>query len=92
LPQQGATGTGKLDAEAVLNYVRNNSGQKGEVTAAEFGTDTATLRAIMKRQAATGAIGTEGLQLHDGPRSPQPSAALLRWLEDDAIGSPIRRP
>lgn len=49
-----------LDAAAVLTYIKNNSGMKGEVIAGEFGTDTASLRPVLKQLAADGAIKSEG--------------------------------
>jgi hypothetical protein len=49
-----------LDPAAVLTYVRNNPGEKGEAIAAQFGTDTATLRVVLKQLAADGAITSEG--------------------------------
>jgi len=49
-----------LDAAAVLTFIKNNGGMKGEVIAAEFGTDTATLRPVLKQLAADGAIKSEG--------------------------------
>jgi len=49
-----------LDAAAVLTFVKNNGGMKGEAIAAEFGTDTATLRPVLKQLAADGAIRSEG--------------------------------
>jgi hypothetical protein len=49
-----------LDSEQVLSYVRNNPGQKGEAIAAQFGTDTASLRVVLRQLAADGAITSEG--------------------------------
>ncbi|MBK8178539.1 MAG: hypothetical protein IPK67_06545 [Planctomycetes bacterium] len=51
---------GKLDPEGVLTYVKNNPGQRGEDLAAAFGSDTATLRPVLKQLAADGAITSEG--------------------------------
>ena len=55
-----STSNTAIDADAVLRYIRNNAGQKGEVIAAEFETDTATLRTVLKELAAQGAIKSQG--------------------------------
>jgi hypothetical protein len=49
-----------LDSEQMLSYVRNNPGEKGEAIAAQFETDTATLRVVLRQLAADGAIRSEG--------------------------------
>ena len=49
-----------LDASMVLTYIKNNAGMKGVAIAEEFGTDTATLRPVIKHLAADGAIRSEG--------------------------------
>lgn len=51
---------GELDRAAVLTYILNNSGAKGEAIAAAFGTDTATLRPVLKQLAAEGSIRSQG--------------------------------
>lgn len=57
---QARNGTGAVDAEALLNYVRNNPGQRGEQIAAAMGTDSASLRPVMKRLIADGVVRTRG--------------------------------
>jgi predicted HTH transcriptional regulator len=59
-PKRRAKAAVALDSEQVLTYARNNAGMKGEVIAEQFGTDTATLRVVLKQLAADGAITSEG--------------------------------
>lgn len=47
-------------ADALLSYVRNNPGQRGEHIAAALDTDTTTMRPVMKRLIAAGQVATEG--------------------------------
>lgn len=47
-------------AEALLRYVNGNPGQRGEQIAAALGTDSKTMRPVMKRLIAEGKIATEG--------------------------------
>lgn len=47
-------------ADALLNYVRSNPGQRGEQIAAALATDTKTIRPVMKRLIGAGKIATEG--------------------------------
>ena len=46
--------------EALLTYVRNNPGQRGEQIAAALATDSPTLRPVMKRLITEGKIETAG--------------------------------
>ena len=46
--------------DALLNYVRNNPGQRGEQIAAAMAMDAATIRPVMKRLIAAGKIRTKG--------------------------------
>ena len=47
-------------ADALLNYVRGNPGQRGEQIAAALATDTKTMRPVMKRLIGEGKVTTEG--------------------------------
>lgn len=47
-------------AAALLAYVRTNPGQRGEQIADALGTDTGTMRPVMKRLIADGKVTTEG--------------------------------
>jgi len=47
-------------AGALLTYVRSNPGQRGEQIAAALGTDTNTLRPVMKRLIADAKVATQG--------------------------------
>jgi len=49
-----------VDPAAVLSYLRNNPGSGGEQVAEAMGTDTKTLRPVMKRLIADGAVAAEG--------------------------------
>jgi len=44
----------------LLTYVQNNAGQRGEQIATALGTDTTTMRPVMKRLIADGKVETEG--------------------------------
>jgi hypothetical protein len=46
--------------DALLNYVRNNPGQRGEEIAAAMATDSGTIRPVMKKLIAAGKVATEG--------------------------------
>jgi hypothetical protein len=46
--------------DALLNYVRNNPGQRGEDIAAAMATDSGTIRPVMKKLIAAGKVVTEG--------------------------------
>jgi len=52
-------------ADALLNYVRSNPGQRGEQIAAALATDTKTMRPVMKRLIGDGKIATEGQRRDD---------------------------
>lgn len=47
-------------SEALLTYVRNNPGQRGEQIASALGTDTGAMRPSMKRLIADGKVTTAG--------------------------------
>lgn len=46
--------------DTLLNYVRNNPGQRGEEIAAALATDSGTIRPVMKRLIEDGKVTTEG--------------------------------
>ena len=47
-------------SDALLTYVRNNPGQRGEEIAAAMATDSGTIRPVMKRLIEEGKVTTEG--------------------------------
>lgn len=47
-------------SDALLAYVRNNPGQRGEEIAAALGTDTKAMRPVMQTLIADGKVTTEG--------------------------------
>jgi hypothetical protein len=49
-----------VDPAAVLTYLRNNPGSGGEQVAETMGTDTKTLRAVMKKLIAEGRVMSSG--------------------------------
>jgi hypothetical protein len=49
-----------VDPAAVLAYLRNNPGSGGEQVADAMGTDTKTLRPVMKQLIADGAVAARG--------------------------------
>jgi hypothetical protein len=48
------------DAESVPTYVRNNPGSSGEQIASAAGTDTTTLRPVLRELISAGAVTTTG--------------------------------
>ena len=62
-PRAGQPRAGSAPAVAtdeVWSYVRKNPGRNSEAIGAEFGTDSATLRPILKELIAGGQVRTEG--------------------------------
>jgi hypothetical protein len=55
-PARRGAGRTAVDADSVLTYVRNNSGSSGEQIAREVGTDTATLRPVMRKLIEAGEV------------------------------------
>mgnify|MGYP000875923541 CR=1 FL=1 len=51
---------GTIDRETLLTYVRNNPGSRGEQIAAALGTDTTTMRPVMKALIAERKVKTAG--------------------------------
>ena len=49
-----------VDAQAVLVYIQNNAGSSGEQIAREAGTDTGTLRPVLRELIAAGQVTTAG--------------------------------
>ena len=49
-----------VDAQSVLVYIKNYAGSSGEQIAREAGTDTATLRPVLRELIAAGEITTSG--------------------------------
>lgn len=52
--------TATLDPGAVLVYVRSNAGSSGEQVAEEMGTDTATLRPVLRGLIDAGKVKATG--------------------------------
>jgi hypothetical protein len=59
-PAKRGAGRAAVDADAVLAYVRNNPGSSGEQIAREVGTDTTTLRPVMRELIEAGEVKTSG--------------------------------
>jgi hypothetical protein len=55
-----ARSTATIDPGGVLVYVRNNPGSSGEQVAEEMGTDTATLRPVLRGLIDAGEVTTTG--------------------------------
>lgn len=55
-----ARGVGAVDRDALLTYVRNNPGSRGEQIAAALETDVNTMRPVMKALIAAGKVRTAG--------------------------------
>jgi hypothetical protein len=53
-------GAAEVDPEAVLAYLKNNPGSGGEQVADAMGTDTATLRPVMRELIDDGQVASEG--------------------------------
>ena len=51
---------GRVDADALLSYVLNNPGRRGEQIGAAIGADAGTIRPVMKRLIADGKVRTQG--------------------------------
>jgi hypothetical protein len=51
---------GSVDGDALLTYVMNNPGQRGEQIAAALGTDSTAMRPMMKRLIAERKVKTRG--------------------------------
>jgi hypothetical protein len=55
-----AANGGAVDEAALLNYVRNNPGQRGEQISEALGTDSNTMRPVMKRLIEDKKVKTKG--------------------------------
>lgn len=55
-----AARSGAVDANTLLTYIRNNPGSRGEQISAALGTDTKTLRPVMKELIADRKVRTAG--------------------------------
>jgi hypothetical protein len=58
IPRRGVAA--QVEPETVLSYVRNNPNSSGEHIADAMGTDTATLRPVMRQLIETGQVKTTG--------------------------------
>ena len=52
--------TGRITEDALLSHVRQNPGHRGEQIAVALGTDSATVRPVMKRLIKAGRVRTTG--------------------------------
>jgi hypothetical protein len=59
-PKRVARSGGAVDLAALLTYVTSNPGQRGEQIAATLGTDSTTMRPVMKRLIEERKIKTKG--------------------------------
>jgi hypothetical protein len=59
-PRTRRTAGGRIGEEALLEYVRSNPGQRGEVIAEALGTDTKTMRPVMRKLIEGGMVRTRG--------------------------------
>jgi hypothetical protein len=53
-------GTSAVDANALLAHIQQHAGQRGEEIAAALGTDTTTMRPVMRRLIAENKVKTRG--------------------------------
>ena len=58
-PKRAARG-GSVDADSLLSYVKNNPGQRGEEISAALGTDSKTVRPVMKQLIEDRKVKTKG--------------------------------
>ena len=58
-PKRTARG-GSVDADSLLSYVKNNPGQRGEEISAALGTDSKTVRPVMKQLIEDRKVKTKG--------------------------------
>ena len=57
---QRSSGNGTVSSDALLRYVSENPGQRGEQIAAALGTDSNTMRPVMKRLIEDRKVKTKG--------------------------------
>ena len=59
-PKRAARGGGSVDPDSLLSYVKNKPGQRGEEISAALGTDSKTVRPVMKQLIEERKVKTKG--------------------------------